>query len=167
MFFSGFSLQNESELFKEYLILNDFCICGFSYGATRAFEYVYNSKQRIDRLQLFSPAFFQNKNDKFKRMQMMFFAKDANQYANNFLINCGFDHKLAQKYFSLGKSEELQSLLDYVWDNKKLQELVDRGTKIEVYLGGEDKIIDSQYACDFFKSFAEVYFIKDASHILR
>lgn len=167
LYFSGFSLQNESELFCEYLINNDVTVSGFSYGAIKAFEYTLQSTKRIDKLQLFSPAFFNNKNEKFKRMQMMFFSKDENQYANNFLKNCGFTPKLSKKYFQLGTSYELNELLYYEWYEEKLQQLIDKGIILEVYLGGKDIIIDPNVACDFFKKFGEVYFIKDASHILR
>jgi hypothetical protein len=167
LFFSGFSLQNESELFCEYLINTDVTVSGFSYGAIKAFEYALESQKRIDKLQLFSPAFFNNKNDKFKRMQMMFFAKDEKEYANNFLENCGFTPELSQKYFTLGSSKELNDLLYYEWSEEKLQQLINKGITLEVYLGGKDIIIDPDVACDFFKKFGEVYFIKDASHILQ
>ena len=59
LYFNGFSLQNEEEHFKAYLSDNDLTIAGFSYGAQKAFEYAYHSKERIDRLILLSPAFFQ------------------------------------------------------------------------------------------------------------
>jgi hypothetical protein len=167
LYFSGFSLKNEKELFSDFLIENDFTISGFSYGAIKAFEYGLESNNRIDKLQLFSPAFFNDKNDKFKRLQMMFFSKDSNEYAKNFLSNCGFDEELSKKYFTLGSSKELNELLYYMWDEKKLQSLKDRGVFIEIYLGGKDSIINPQIACDFFKEFGEVYFIKDASHILK
>ena len=57
-YFNGFSLNGEKELFKEYLIDSEFSVAGFSYGAIEAFEYVYNGKDRVDRLILLSPAFF-------------------------------------------------------------------------------------------------------------
>ena len=72
-YFSGFCFFDEAELFDEYLIRNDFTVCGFSYGAIKAFEEVLSSQNRVDRLQLFSPAFFQNFDDKFKRTQLMYF----------------------------------------------------------------------------------------------
>lgn len=167
MFFSGFSLSGEDELFSEYLIDNEVTISGFSYGAVKAFEYALKSEKRVDKLQLFSPAFFQTQNEKFKKMQMMFFKKDASSYGENFLKNCGFDDEMKNKYFSLGTAEELDHLLYYIWDEKKLQLLKEKGIMIEVYLGGEDKIIDPKMACDFFKNYGEVYYIKSASHILR
>ncbi len=60
-YFSGFSLENEKEIFDDYIIENDFTISGFSYGAIKAFEEVLNGSKRVDLLQLFSPAFFSNR----------------------------------------------------------------------------------------------------------
>jgi len=38
LYFSGFSLIKDDELFQEYREINDFTISGFSYGAIKAFE---------------------------------------------------------------------------------------------------------------------------------
>ena len=65
-YFSGFCFENESEIFDEYLEINDFTVSGFSYGAIKAFEEVLASNKRVDKLQLFSPAFFQSFDKKFK-----------------------------------------------------------------------------------------------------
>lgn len=166
-YFSGFCFKNESELFDEYIIKNDFTISGFSYGAIKAFEEALNSTKRVDKLQLFSPAFFQNFDDKFKRTQLMYLKKDANAYCQNFLSNVIFPSNLdISEYFELGTAEQLEELLNYKWSEEKLQKLVDKGTKIEVYLGGVDKIIDSSKAKDFFKNFATVYYIKEKGHLL-
>jgi len=97
----------------------------------------------------------------------MFFRKDANEYANNFLTNCGFTKELAKNYFELETYEDLDALLNYIWDKEKLEQLVNRGTKIEVYLGANDKIIDSEETKEFFKEYAEVYYIKNTGHILK
>lgn len=166
-YFSGFSLTNESELFEDYIIDNNFVVSGFSYGAIKAFEEVLNSEKRVDVLQLFSPAFFQTQDKKFKRMQLMFYKKDENEYCSNFLKNISFEStKSVDKYFTKGSMEELEELLNYTWDEDKLQQIVDRGVRIEVYLGGKDKIIDSSSAMEFFKQFTTVYFIKEKGHIL-
>jgi transcriptional regulator of heat shock response len=166
-YFSGFCFVNESELFDEYLENNDFTVCGFSYGAIKAFEEVLNSNTRVDKLQLFSPAFFQTFDDKFKRMQLMFFKKDANAYCENFLKNVASPtNQDISKYFNQDTIEELEELLNYEWNKEKLQKLVDNGTKIEVFLGGVDKIIDAQKAKEFFKDFATVYYIKEKGHLL-
>nr|WP_275856258.1 hypothetical protein [Sulfurimonas sp. MAG313] len=63
-FYSGFSLSNDEILFKDYLKYSDYTVAGFSYGAIKAFEMALTSKTRIDTLQLFSPAFFQEKKRK-------------------------------------------------------------------------------------------------------
>ena len=166
-YFSGFCFFEESELFEEYLINNDFTFCGFSYGAIKAFGEALNSTKRVDKLQLFSPAFFQNFDDKFKRTQLMYFKKDANAYCESFLKNVIFPTNLdISKYFKLGTIEQLEELLYYEWSEEKLQKLLDKGIKIEVYLGGVDKIIDSSKAREFFKNFATVYYIKEKGHLL-
>ncbi|WP_418185565.1 pimelyl-ACP methyl ester esterase BioV [Aliarcobacter vitoriensis] len=166
-FFSGFCFENESELFKEYLVSNDFTVSGFSYGAIKAFEYVLNSKNRVDKLQLFSPAFFQTKDDKFKRMQLMFFKKDENSYINSFLGNVKSPiYKDIEKYFKKGSFEELETLLNYIWIEGDLEKLIKNGLKIEVFLGEKDLIIDSLVAKDFFKNYATVYYFKDKGHLL-
>ena len=58
-------------------------------------------------------------------------------------------------------------MLTYVWDAKKLQRIQERGTVIEVFLGGEDKIIDAEAAYDFFLPLATTYYIKKAGHLLH
>jgi hypothetical protein len=166
-YFSGFCFFEESELFKDYIIQNDFTVSGFSYGAIKAFEEVLNSSIRVDKLQLFSPAFFQTQNEKFKRTQVIYFKKDANAYCQTFLSNVLYPLNIdISKYFKQGAIEELQELLYYEWSQEKLQKLVDKGVKIEVYLGGNDKIIDASKAQEFFKKFATVYYIKEKGHLL-
>lgn len=166
-FFSGFCFFEESELFKEYVVKNDFTISGFSYGAIKAFEEVLNSQKRVDKLQLFSPAFFQTQDAKFKRTQLMYFKKDENAYTKTFLENVVYPQNLdISKYFKMGTAQELEELLNYEWNEEKLQSVVDRGVKIEVFLGADDKIIDSLKAKDFFVNFATVYYIKEKGHLL-
>lgn len=169
MYFNGFCLDGESELFAEYLIKNDYTISGFSYGAIKAFKFAMASSAmdiRVDLLQLFSPSFFNDKDKKYKRMQLIYFNKDQKKYCDNFLKNSGFTKEQSDKYFTAGIYEELNELLNYQWDQSKLQMLIDNGTKIEVYLGENDKIVDSQKALEFFVNFSEVYFIKNKEHIL-
>jgi hypothetical protein len=167
-YFSGFSLEDEKELFSEYLIENDFTISGFSYGAIKAFEKALNSEKRVDLLQLISPAFFQIQNEKFIRMQLMFFKKDSKSYCDNFLKNITYPSKVdVSSYFKEGTYEELQTLLTYKWSEEKLRTLLSKGVKVEVYLGEKDKIIDSNKAYEFFKDFSTLYFIKNSGHILK
>lgn len=166
-FFSGFCFSNECELFLDYLEKNDFTISGFSYGAIKAFQKALKSETRVDKLQLFSPAFFQTKDEKFKKMQLMFFKKDEEQYIKNFLGNVKSPiYKDIDKYFKKGNIEELKELLEFVWSKDDLKKLNSKGVKIEVFLGAKDLIIDSNEAKDFFKDFATVYYFKDKGHLL-
>ncbi|QKF73230.1 hypothetical protein AFAEC_1063 [Aliarcobacter faecis] len=166
-FFSGFCFSNECELFLDYLEKNDFTISGFSYGAIKAIQKALKSETRVDKLQLFSPAFFQTKDEKFKKMQLMFFKKDEEQYIKNFLGNVKSPiYKDIDKYFQKGNIEELKELLEFVWSKDDLKKLNSKGVKIEVFLGAKDLIIDSNEAKDFFKDFATVYYFKDKGHLL-
>ena len=83
-YFSGFCLENESELFKKFTCSGDFCVVGFSYGAQNALEYTSTCKKRIDKLQLISPAFFMDKSEKFKKLQIIAFRRDSDLYCKNF-----------------------------------------------------------------------------------
>ena len=50
-YFSGFCLHDEEALFERFLMRNDFCVAGFSYGAIKALNYALTSQKRIDTLQ--------------------------------------------------------------------------------------------------------------------
>jgi len=167
-YFNGFSLHNEEELFNEFTIKSDLCVAGFSYGAQKAFEYVYNSKERIDRLILLSPAFFQTEKPSFIRTQLRYFEAGQEVYVKQFLENVRYPSSVdLSKYLNIGKKEDLEALLTYNWDRSKIKEILNRGTTIEVFFGGKDKIIDSQEAFDFFASLVTAYFIKNVGHLLR
>jgi len=166
-YFNGFFLKNEEIFFQDYIIDSDYCVAGFSYGAQRAFEFVYNSPNRVDRLILLSPAFFQDKDNKFKRMQLIFFQKDKQSYINNFLNNVIYPSTIdILHYLQEGTFKQLQELLYYQWDKDKLNFLVKNGVILEIYLGQKDKIINANKAKEFFKEFGEIYFIKNVGHIL-
>lgn len=174
-FFSGFCFKDEKELFAEYIIENDFTISGFSYGAIKAYEEAFEKivvkKERVDKLQLFSPAFFQSKDAKFKKVQLMFFKKDEDEYVKNFVENVRYSSskdisKDVKNYLVKGTYQELEELLNYVWSEEKLQKLVDLGIKIEVFFGSDDLIIDSLKAKEFFKNYATVYYFKEKGHLL-
>lgn len=167
-YFNGFSLQDEDELFAPYLISSDYCVAGFSYGAQQAFEYVYHAQKRIDRLILLSPAFFQTKKSSFTRTQLRYFEAGQEAYVKQFLVNVTYPSKLdLSSYLQIGTKEALEALLTYQWDPKKIQELLDRGITIEVFLGENDKIIDAQETLTFFNSSCTTYFMKDMGHILK
>jgi len=167
-FFSGFSLEGEKSLFSAYLKESDFCVSGFSLGSILAFEYVLNSSNRVDTLQLFSPAFFQDESEKFKRVQTINYQKNKDNYQMQFLKNIAYPTDIdLSRYLKSDSIVSLEKLLYFNWDAKKLKKLKDRDVNIEVYLGGEDKIMDTKKAYNFFKKFATIYLIKNGGHILE
>jgi hypothetical protein len=169
-FFSGFSLKNESYLFQEYLNKSDYSVAGFSYGAIKAFNYVNEqlaSGKRVDTLQLISPAFFQRKAQKFKKLQLLAYTKNELAYMNQFMNSCfePYEKKIVEHIQTT--KEELEELLNYEWDFEALQKLVDKGVKLEVYLAQEDKVIDVRGAKEFFLQVSTLTYIKDANHFLQ
>ncbi len=169
-FYSGFSLKNEKYLFSELIKKSDYTVCGFSYGAIkalRAAKVVLDEGKRIDRLQLLSPAFFQTKDEKFKRLQLMSYKKNKEIYLKQFISSCftPFEKKIVEHTDTT--IDELRELLEYEWDLEDFKELIERGVKIEVYLGGQDKIIDVNAAKELFLEVATVTYIKDANHFLQ
>ncbi|WP_041957711.1 pimelyl-ACP methyl ester esterase BioV [Sulfurospirillum arsenophilum] len=167
-FFSGFCLANEQELFTPYLNQSDFTVAGFSYGAIKAFEYALTCNERIDTLQLFSPAFFGDKDAKFKKLQTLSFSKNSEAYTQNFMQNITYPSTFdMQPYFQQGSIEELNELLNYTWNEANLQALKKRGINIEVYVGENDTIINSLHVKDLFVPFASVYYFKRVGHILK
>jgi len=166
-YFNGFSLYGEEKFFSDYLLKSEQCISGFSYGAQRAFEYVYNTEERIDRLILLSPAFFQTENSGFIRTQLRYFEAGKEAYVRQFLKNIAYPSAVeADIFLQTGSKTELEALLCYQWDVEKLEEVLKKGTVIEVFLGQEDKIIDSKAAYKFFEKLVPTYWIKGAGHLL-
>jgi pimeloyl-ACP methyl ester carboxylesterase len=167
VYFNGFSLQGEEAFFQDYLTHNEYTVAGFSYGAQQALEYALVSSKRIDRLILLSPAFFQMHTAAFIRTQLRYFKADAHAYAKQFLLNTAYPSTQSlDAYFLLGKEQELQDLLNYVWDVEKIKILQDRGIKIEVFLGEQDKIVESTKSMEFFSSLCSTYLIKSVGHLL-
>ncbi|QOP43484.1 pimelyl-ACP methyl ester esterase BioV [Sulfurimonas sediminis] len=169
-FFSGFSLKNEKHFFDSYIYKSDFTVSGFSYGAIKAFEFTCKALEggkRVDTLQLFSPAFFQSKNEKFKKLQLMAYRKNENVYLQQFINACFLPYERKEVERSVTVLEELDELLNYEWDIQKLHVLADKGVTIEVYLGGQDQIVDTKSAKEFFLDVATVTYIKEANHFLQ
>ena len=169
-FFSGFSLVNESYLFKKYIKKNDYTVCGFSYGAIKAYEYVKEQLacgNRVDTLQLLSPAFFQTKDTKFKRLQLMSYKKNEILYLQSFVNSCfsPYENKIIEHENTTAK--ELEELLNYTWDLSALKELESKGVVIEVYLAGNDAIVDVVGAKELFLEVSTVTYIKNANHFLQ
>ena len=168
-YFSGFSLENESELFDFWLLKNSYSVVGFSYGAIKAVEYLLKADSRVDRLLLLSPAYFNNESEAFKKMQLLYYKKDPKKYRENFLQNITFGSEISlEKYITpFPPAKDLEELLYYQWKGDKLKRLEQRGITIEVVLGEKDKIIDAEVAKEFFEKYAVTYFLKDSNHLLR
>ena len=170
-FYSGFSFSNEDELFSSLIKESEYTVCGFSYGAIKAFEYVKESlknTKRVDTLQLFSPAFFQTKPDKFKRLQTLAYAKNNEKYLSQFRESCFSPYTIKEVSASRQTNkEDLEELLQYEWSLDALKDLESKGVIIEVYLGGEDAIIDVMAAQEFFLQVATVTYVKSANHCLQ
>ena len=169
-FYSGFSLKDDNSFFKEYRDDTLYSISGFSYGAILAFKEVQKRLQenkRVDKLQLFSPAFFQTKTTKFKKLQMLGFTKDKENYIEKFLQLCFAPYSMDSVTLGDPTKEQLEELLYYEWSGAELLELEEQGVVIEVYLGGQDAIIDVKSAREFFVEFSTVTYIKDANHFLQ
>ena len=168
-YFNGFSLKHESSLFDAYLIDSAYCVAGFSYGAQQAFEYVYHTKARVDRLILLSPAFFQTQKPSFIRTQLRYFEAGQEAYVKQFLSNVTYPSKLdLSPQLHIGTKEALDSLLTYQWEQKKIREILDKGITIEVFIGNEDKIINMHETLKFFKdSGTTTYLVKKSGHLLR
>jgi pimeloyl-ACP methyl ester carboxylesterase len=166
-YFNGFSLEGESKLFDDLLLSSDSCVVGFSFGAQKAFEYVYENLKRVDRLILLSPAFFQTQKSSFIRTQLRYFEAGQSDYVDNFLSNVSSPSSFnLAEYLKVGSKEELEALLTYVWDEDKIQTILNRGTVIEVFFGAIDKIVDTHEANKFF-SMTTNYILKDAGHLLK
>ncbi|DAB41015.1 MAG TPA: hypothetical protein CFH81_01590 [Sulfurovum sp. UBA12169] len=167
-FFNGFSLRGEEKFFDGILMDTDMCVAGFSYGAQKALEYAFASKERIDRLILISPAFFQTQKPSFTKAQLRYFEMDKEGYIDRFLQNAAYPSCTdLYPYLRSGTKEELETLLTYTWEKEKFRSLLNKGVTVEIFLGNKDKIIDADAAFSFFSPLASTYFIKDAGHLLK
>jgi len=167
-YFSGFSLHNEEDLFEAYISYSKTTVVGFSYGAQKAFDYVYETKNRVDRLILLSPAFFQTEKKSFIRTQLRYYDTNQTDYMKQFLLNTAYPSQIdISKYLVDGSKNELESLLAYQWDQDKIQELLDRDITIEVFLGTQDKLIDADDTEEFFSKNTTTYIIKSVGHLLK
>lgn len=166
-FFSGFSLQGDRHFFEPYLKKSDYTVAGFSYGAIKAAHFAAESTDRIDTLQLFSPAFFQTKKESFKRLQMGGYLKDPDGYLEAFLANCFAPCPMQAVEEGEHDADALHELLYFEWDETLMERIRAKGIRIEVYLGLEDKIIDVAGAREFFIPYATVTSIKRANHFLQ
>lgn len=166
-FFSGFSLSGDRRFFDPYLKISEYTVAGFSYGAIRAALYAADSEERIDTLQLFSPAFFQTKKESFRRLQMGGYLKDAQSYLEKFREGCFAPCAVQSLEEGQHDATMLEELLYFVWDETLMKKICSRGIRVEVYLGLEDRIIDVAGAREFFLPYATVTSIKNANHFLQ
>lgn len=166
-FYSGFSLVNDQRFFESYIRHSDYTVAGFSYGAIKAAQYTVNSTNRIDTLQLFSPAFFQTSKSSFKRLQLAAFTSDSESYREKFIQGCFAPCEVGQLDTSMGTLEELEEVLYFVWDDLLLEKILDKGIHIEVYVGMKDHIIDAAAARAFFLRYATVTSMPSANHFLQ
>lgn len=167
-YFNGFCLEGEEIFFKEYLTDSAYTVAGFSYGAQKAFEYVCEIEQRVDRLILISPAFFQNHKKSFIKTQLRYFKADEVSYKENFLNNVVYPSTLSlDSYLAEGSYNELEALLSYVWDEDKIKKMISKGIIIEVFMGLEDKIVDAQKSHEFFSKLVPIYAFKDRGHLIK
>ncbi|WQV49033.1 pimelyl-ACP methyl ester esterase BioV [Helicobacter pylori] len=168
-FFSGFGFVNESVLFEEWLLKGAYDISGFSMGAIKAIEYAYNEvlqQRRIHSLLLFSPCMLAHKSLAFKRLQLFSFQKDPKGYMDNFYKEVGLNAQL-ERFKREGSLEELEFLLDYKYSDFIIRFLLEKGVKIEVFIGLKDKITDVQALLEFFMPLVQVWQFKDYNHLLQ
>lgn len=167
-FFSGFGFKNEQELFDAYIAPGKYTVAGFSYGAQKALKYALETENRIDRLILLSPSFFNDRQESFKRAQIHYFKLDKSSYTKQFMSNTYYPSSktINVEFMSDTNENELHDLLNFFWKEDDLKSILDKNITIEVFLGGKDKIIDSKAANDFFSKLTTTYFIKEAGHLL-
>ncbi|WP_348652962.1 pimelyl-ACP methyl ester esterase BioV [uncultured Sulfurimonas sp.] len=169
-FFSGFSLKNEQHLFKEFINESKYCVCGFSYGSMKALKHakkLLEDGKSVDILQLLSPVFFQTKSQRFKRVQTMAYNTNNKEYMSKFLDSCFEPYPHKEIEFQKNTIGDLEELLNHQWILNEFEDLVNKGIKLEVYIGSADKIIDVKSAREFFTQVATVTYIKDANHFLQ
>ena len=166
-FFSGFSLHQEEKLLHSWYQDTPYTVVGFSYGAIRALRYVLEYEGRVDTLILLSPAFFQTRTEGFKRLQCRAFERDREGYLRTFYEHCFAPYPACEVMRDEAcTQEQLCDLLHFVWSEATLCSVIERGIRIEVYIGLEDHIIDAEGARDFFIPYASVYTLR-ANHFLR
>ncbi|MCK9374449.1 MAG: pimelyl-ACP methyl ester esterase BioV [Sulfuricurvum sp.] len=168
IFHSGFSLCNDHPFFTPFFKRSDYTVAGFSYGAIKAARYAAGAEERIDTLQLFSPAFFQTKKESFRRLQMGAYLNDPIGYTGKFIESCFAPCPVGEVALDPDANEhQLRELLYFVWDDTLMQTIKTKGIRIEVYLGLEDRVIDVAGAREFFIPYATVTSINRANHFLE
>ena len=170
-YFSGFGLQMDRIFFKEILDNSNYTIAGFSYGAQKAMQEAVSqvkNNQRVQKLQLISPAFFQHLKKEQIYKEIRAFTKNQDLYLKFFYKKICYPAKVdLHKFKKTPTLGELKELLLYQWKEEELRLLQDSGVIIEVYLGEQDKIIDTEKVKNFFQNYATIYSFKNAGHLLK
>ena len=167
MFFSGFCLSGEEGLFSEYFDSSSDAVCGFSYGAQKAFSYSQKNPD-IKRLILLSPAFYMQKTDEFREAQIGVFADNPELYRLKLLKKSGFAADEMTAYQADGTADALRELLYFRWDNEELNKLAMQGVQIEVYIGSKDGVVEPKPSYEFFKNCGlKTVWLENKNHILR
>ena len=167
IYFSGFGLRNDFILFQELILQKPYYIYGCSYGAIKAINYALSTTKRVDKVVLFSPAFFNDKNEKFKQLQLTSFEKNKEQYIKKFIKSCSYPHnKDLTQFLGNPTKKELKELLYFEWKQTSLELLNQKNIALEVHLGAKDKIINSAKTFEFFKNFSTIYLYKNGGHII-
>ena len=167
MFFSGFSLCGEELLFKDYYEDDGENACGFSYGAQKAFLYT-KSNPHIKRLTLLSPAFYMQKTEEFKEIQIAAFVQNPDLYRLKLLKKSGLNPEETAKYGADATAPELRELLYFEWEAEDIKAMLERRVQIEVYIGGKDGVVEPKPSFGFFEHCgAKTVWLEDKNHILR
>lgn len=177
MHFNGLFFQKEIKFLKIFNNRGIYDISGFGFGTQKAYDEAFlkvSRGERVNRLVLFSPAFFgeigqitQSDRD----LQIKAFKKNKWTYGYNLLRLMEGENMrenfIPKKFIFEMQLPDLYSMLNYVWDAKKLEMLAYMGVITEVYLGGRDKTINVSKVSDFFAPHSVVYLFKQANHFLK
>jgi len=166
VFYSGFCLHGEERLFDSYLpAFGDF-MAGFSYGSIDATKRAIEDKS-VKSLILLSPAYYSHKDEEFKKAQLCAFEADPALYKLKLLKKSGLKEEEGELYGRDGTADELKDLLFFDWSSVGLSELADRGVRIEVFIGSNDRVVEPEASAEFFGQFAKIYMLENKNHILR
>lgn len=166
MFYSGFCLNGEEGLFDEFLPSFGEYIAGFSYGSIAALKFAAQNKD-VAKLILLSPAYYTHKSADFKEAQIAAFETDPALYRLKLLKKSGLSEEEGKRYGIPGTSAELRELLYFDWNASEIASVSHRGVKIEVFIGGNDRVVEPEASAEFFRQYGSVYYLKNKNHILR
>lgn len=106
---------------------------------------------------------------KSKEMQegKYFDTEPKNPSSTKYIIDEMGEVHTIRDYFVGGSLFQLESLLFYTWAEADFLELTRRGIEIEIFLGGQDSVMDSAQALRFFRALpVRIFWIKNGNHFL-